>query len=347
MKTLFSIGLPPQTAGPEAWIGRLIDGRYRVLELLAEGGMGAVFIAEHTGLGKRVALKLVRPEFTSDQVFVDRFHREAMATAHLDHPNIAKAIDYGTLGNGDAYLVMQLIRGRSLGDVIASGKSLPWRRVCELGAQIASALAAAHEIGIVHRDLKPDNVIIEGFDSQSPQAKVLDFGVARIQDVRALGVPDRELTGLGSVIGTPGYMAPEQACGGIATASCDLYSLGVILWELLAGRSLWQAETLTDLFTAQLTEDPPSPTVPEPLPAALEVLILQLLDREPTRRPASARDLGEVFREFAVAQESKLQRNNSDSDSTSETRAHRRRWQLGLLAATAIALATYLVIAAS
>ncbi len=345
MKTLFSIGLPPQAAGPEAWIGRLIDGRYRVLELLAEGGMGAVFIAEHTGLRKRVALKLVRPEFASDQVFVDRFHREAMATAHLEHPNIAKAIDYGSLDNGDAYLVMQLIHGRSLGDVIASGERMPWRQVCELGAQISGALAAAHEIGIVHRDLKPENVIIEGWGGLHPRAKVLDFGVARIQDVRALGVPDRELTRQGSVIGTPGYMAPEQACGAIAAARCDLYSLGVILWELLAGRPLWKAEMLTDLFTAQLTEDPPSPSVHEPLPAALEVLILQLLDREPSRRPASARDLGEVFREFAMAQESKLQRN--ETDPAPQTGAQRRRWQLGLVAAAVLALATYLVATAT
>ncbi len=344
MRTLLSIDPPQQSAGPESWIGHLLDGRYRMLELLAEGGMGAVFIAEHTGLGKRVALKLVRPEFTSDQVFVDRFHREAMATAHLDHPNIAKAIDYGTLDNGDAYLVMQLIHGRSLGEVIASGERLPWRKVCELGAQISSALAAAHGIGIVHRDLKPDNVIVEGFNSKSPQAKVLDFGVARIQDARSLGVPERELTSLGSVIGTPGYMAPEQACGGVATAACDLYSLGVILWELLTGRSLWKADTVTELFTAQLTEDPPSPSLHVPLPAALEVLILQLLDREPKRRPASARDLSEVFREFAVTRESNLQRNDSD-DLVPDPHALPRRFQLGLLVAAALILAAYLAIA--
>ncbi len=270
--------------------------------------MGAVFVVEHTGLGKKVALKLVRPEFAEDPDFVDRFHREAMATARLDHPNIAKAIDYGTLDNGDAYLVMQLVAGRGLEDVIGKGERLGWREVCAIGAQIAGALAAAHEIGIVHRDLKPDNVMIVGLGGGSPRVKVLDFGVARIQDVAALGVPARDLTRQGSVIGTPGYMSPEQACGDVAAPRCDLYALGVILWELLAGRPLWSGETLTDLFTAQLSEDPgPPPTPGAPLPAALEVLILQLLDREPSRRPASARDLEEVLREFARAPEASLQ----------------------------------------
>jgi len=310
MKTLFSMGLPPPTAGPEAWVGQLIDGRYRVLSILGEGGMGAVFVAEHSGLRKRVALKLVRPEFAEDKDFVDRFHREAMATARLEHPNIAKALDFGSLDNGDAYLVMQLIGGRGLEDVIAKGERLPWREVCSIGAQIAGALCAAHEIGIIHRDLKPDNVMIDGHGGGNLRVKVLDFGVARIQDVAALGLPARDLTRQGSVIGTPGYMAPEQACGAVAEPRCDLYALGVILWELLAGRPLWTGETLTDLFTTQLAEDaPPPPPSPDGggLPVALEVLIGQLLDREPSRRPASARDLEEVFREFALAPETSLQ----------------------------------------
>jgi len=333
MKTLFSIGQPPPTAGPEAWIGQLIDGRYRVLQLLGEGGMGAVFVAEHTGLGKRVALKLVRPEFAEDPDFVDRFHREAMATARLDHPNIAKAIDYGTLDNGDAYLVMQLVSGRGLEEVIAKGERLGWREVCAIGAQISGALAAAHEIGIVHRDLKPDNVMIVGLGGGNPRVKVLDFGVARIQDVAALGVPARDLTRQGSVIGTPGYMSPEQACGDVAAPRCDLYALGVILWELLAGRPLWSGETLTDLFTAQLSEDPgPPPTPGGPLPVALEVLILQLLDREPTRRPASARDLEEVFREFAQAPEASMQGAPVESPPGSSRWSAPRR---GLVAAVA------------
>ena len=336
MKTLLTTGEPP-TAGPEAWIGELIDGRYRVLELLGEGGMGAVFVAEHTGLGKRVALKLVRPEFAEDPDFVDRFHREAMATARLDHPNIAKAIDYGTLDNGDAYLVMQLVSGRGLEDIIAKGERLGWREVCAIGAQISGALAAAHEIGIVHRDLKPDNVMIVGLGGGSPRVKVLDFGVARIQDVAALGVPARDLTRQGSIIGTPGYMSPEQACGDVAAPRCDLYALGVILWELLAGRPLWSGETLTDLFTAQLSEDPGPPPTPEgPLPAALEVLIMQLLDREPTRRPASARDLEEVFREFARAPEASLQGAPVESSSASPRRGSAPRGRLLAVAAVAV-----------
>ncbi len=350
MKTLLTTGEPP-TAGPEAWIGKLIDGRYRVLDLLGEGGMGAVFVAEHTGLGKRVALKLVRPEFAEDPDFVDRFHREAMATARLDHPNIAKAIDYGTLDNGDAYLVMQLVSGRGLEDVIAKGERLGWREVCAIGAQISGALAAAHEIGIVHRDLKPDNVMIVGLGRGNPRVKVLDFGIARIQDVAALGVPARDLTRQGSIIGTPGYMSPEQACGDVAAPRCDLYALGVILWELLAGRPLWTGETLTDLFTAQLSEDPGPPPTPEgPLPAALEVLIMQLLDREPTRRPASARDLEEVFLEFARAPEASLQGAPVEPSSASPRRGSAHRWRLfaaAAVVAVAVVVAVGLVLSGS
>ncbi|MEZ4384506.1 MAG: serine/threonine-protein kinase [Nannocystaceae bacterium] len=306
MKTVMSMGLPPKAAGPEAWIGRVIDGRYKVLSLIGEGGMGAVFVVEHVALRKRFALKLVRPEIAEEPDFVERFEREAMATARLKHPRIAKAQDFGSLDNGDAYLVMELVRGRSLDGVIGAAQRLGWREVAEIGAQIAGALAAAHEIGIIHRDLKPDNVIVDGLGTGSPRAKVLDFGVARIQDVASLGVPARDLTRQGSVIGTPGYMAPEQACGAVASERSDLYAVGVILWELLAGRRLWTGDTLTDLFTVQLGQDAPAPEALDGLPAALEVLIMQLLDREPLRRPAKARDLEEVLREFALAPEESM-----------------------------------------
>ncbi|MCA9660440.1 MAG: serine/threonine protein kinase [Myxococcales bacterium] len=306
MKTVMSMGLPPKAAGPEAWIGRVIDGRYKVLSLIGEGGMGAVFVVEHVSLRKRFALKLVRPEIAEEPDFVERFEREAMATARLKHPRIAKAQDFGALDNGDAYLVMELVRGRSLDGVIAAGQRLGWREVAEIGAQIAGALAAAHEIGIIHRDLKPDNVLVDGLGTGSLRVKVLDFGVARIQDVASLGVPARDLTRQGSVIGTPGYMAPEQACGAVASERSDLYAVGVILWELLAGRRLWTGETLTDLFTVQLGEDAPAPEAIDGLPAAFQVLIQQLLDREPTRRPARARDLEEVLREFALAPEQSM-----------------------------------------
>jgi len=272
-------------AAPETWVGRVIDERYRIVELLGEGGMGAVFVAEHLKLRKLVALKTIRGEFSGDAHLEARFAREALATAQIDHPHVVSAIDYGHLPDGGAYLVIQLVRGVSLGKQLEGGP-LPWPRVVELGAQVADALAAAHAAGIIHRDLKPDNILIESREGHPPSAKVVDFGIARLSDSSgAVATSGAEpLTRMGAVIGTPGYMAPEQAVGGQIDARVDLYALGVILWECCTGRPLWDCEDITELFTRQLT------TVAPPLqgvPPALVALVAQLLASAPEGRPAT------------------------------------------------------------
>ncbi len=261
----------------DAWIGRELDGRYRVVELLGEGGMGAVYIAEHRTLRKQVAVKTIRAEFAAHHQAEARFAREALATGKLDHPHVVSAIDYGHLPDGGAYLVTALVRGESLAKRMARGP-LKIRDVCLLGAQVADALVAAHGAGIIHRDLKPDNILLETRDDGSLHAKVVDFGVARMNEVDAGGEAALPITRMGAVIGTPGYMAPEQATGGTIDARVDLYALGVILWECCTGQPLWDTESVSQLTIAQLTRQPPN-LYPDVAPRELAGLIAQLLAR--------------------------------------------------------------------
>jgi serine/threonine-protein kinase len=270
------------------WIGRVIDERYRIVEVLGEGGMGAVFVAEHLKLRKQVALKTIRSEFSGDPQLEARFSREALATAQIEHPHVASAMDYGHLPEGGAYLVIQLVRGESLGKRLERGP-LSWAAAAELGAQVADALSAAHAAGIIHRDLKPDNILIEPRDGAN-FAKVVDFGIARLSDDSGAVVVGgaQPITRMGTVIGTPGYMAPEQAVAGQIDARVDLYALGVILWECCAGRRLWEGDNLTELFTRQLTVPPPElRTVVPGVPPALSALVAQLLAAQPAKRPAT------------------------------------------------------------
>jgi serine/threonine-protein kinase len=296
----------PSDTGPTSWIGRVLDDRYRVDRLLGEGGMGAVFVAEHLALHKEVALKVVRAELAGNGEVATRFAREAMATAQFEHPHVASAIDYGTLPEGGAYFVMQLVRGKSLRALLARDKKLPWRRVCNLLAQVADALSAAKQSGIVHRDLKPDNILVESREDGSELVKVLDFGIARVAP-RDAPAPEgaqasRELTRVGTVMGTPGYMAPEQAVGDRVDHRADLYALGVMLWECIAGRELWLGEDLTTVVARQMTEVVPSlalhgdPSVPE----GLDSLVQKLTSRLPNDRPDSAGDVRDSLRAFAI-----------------------------------------------
>ena len=285
-------------------IGRVIAERYRVLELLAEGGMGAVYIAEHLTLHKEVALKVVHPEHAGNEELIARFAREAMATSRIDHPNVISALDFGKLPDGTAYLAVQLVRGPSLTRVLRAEKRLPWARAAAIGMQIADALDAAHGHGIVHRDLKPDNVLLQYRDDGSELVKVLDFGVAKFAPESKVPLAARrDVTQVGMVVGTPGYMAPEQTIGNPADERSDLYALGVILWEALVGQPLWSAEDLQGLVERQMSETPKlvreaisNPDIPE----ELEALIAELLARRAEERPSSAALVREALREHAA-----------------------------------------------
>lgn len=299
---------PTAVAGIEGWIGRVLDGRYRVSELLGEGGMGAVFVAEHLKLKKDVALKVIRAELAGNGEVAARFAREAMATAQFEHPHVASAIDYGTLPEGGAYFVMQLVRGRSLRSMLDAQQRLPWRKACELLAQVADALSAARAAGIIHRDLKPDNIMVESREDGSDLVKILDFGIAHVAPSIAPPPPDGRtrpsLTRVGAVMGTPGYMSPEQAVGDRIDHRTDLYALGVVLWECIAGRMLWDGPDVTTVIARQMSEAVPSLHEVAPdanVPEALDAWVQRLTTRTPEGRPEHAAAVRDALRGFASA----------------------------------------------
>ncbi|MBN8613237.1 MAG: serine/threonine protein kinase [Deltaproteobacteria bacterium] len=289
-----------------SWTGRTIDDRYRIESLLGEGGMGAVMLAEHLKLSKKVALKVILPQFAGMGELAERFAREAMASAKLDHPHIASALDYGTLSEGGAYLVMQLVRGESLRETMKHHVG-DWAFACEVGAQIADALSAAHTARIVHRDLKPENVMLEARDdgSRSVHVRVLDFGVARVVgDDAAEGPGTRKLTRVGAILGTPGYMAPEQALGESVDERADLYALGVLLWECIVGSELFHGADVPAIVTAQLTQpiQPIALRVPN-VPAELDALVSRLLAPRREDRPAKAAEVRDTLRRLALTRQ--------------------------------------------
>ncbi len=220
-------------------VGTIIAERYRVDEKVGDGGMGAVYRVEHTHMRKRLALKVLHRDLCSYPEIVQRFEREAMAAANIEHPNVANATDFGKLPDGAFYLVLEYVEGIDLRQLLQRDKFLNPARAVHIALQILGALGRAHELGIVHRDLKPENILLVEKDGDPEFVKVLDFGIARVP-VGALGAaragdPSKPLTKAGTVYGTPEYMAPEQALGHQVDGRADLYALGVLLFEMLSG----------------------------------------------------------------------------------------------------------------
>ncbi|MEM9070750.1 MAG: serine/threonine-protein kinase [Myxococcota bacterium] len=290
----------PMMEDPGDLSGQVLDDRYRLVEPLKRGAMGTVYIAEQVRLGTRVAVKLLHE--TQEERARERFAREAAALAQLQHPNVARGIDFGWTDTGRLFLVMEYIEGRDLRERLASEGALPWREVCRLGAQIAGALHEAHRAGLVHRDLKPENLMLEKSNDHE-DVRVLDFGIAHVKP-DALGGDQRPLTLAGDVVGTVGYMAPEQAMGQNVDRRADLYALGVLLWEMLSGERLFGEDPET-VLGVQLREEPPRPALTGGAPDALGDLVTQLLASLPDSRPddadAIATRLGEFPQEKAAA----------------------------------------------
>ena len=263
--------------------GIAIDDRYRVIRKLAAGGMGEVYLAEHIQLGKRVALKVMLPELSNDPEFVARFKREAIAASRIGQQNIVDVLDFGQTQDGSVYFVMEYLDGETLTRVVEREGAMRMARVIPVALQVARALGAAHARGIVHRDLKPENVMLLQRAEQPDFVKVLDFGVAKVDAAHVEG--DHTLAG--TVLGTPRYMSPEQVKALAVDARTDIYSLGLIAYELVAGRAAFTAETPSSLLVKQVTEPPPplQPGPVEEVPAALEDLIFQMLEKDPSARP--------------------------------------------------------------
>ncbi|WP_460355765.1 serine/threonine-protein kinase [Actinoallomurus acanthiterrae] len=259
------------TFGPSTVLG----DRYRLVERIAVGGQGEVWRAEDTALGRPVAVKLLRGEYADSAEFRDRFRREAQNAAALSHPGIAQVFDYDE-GRGDEppYLVMEYVEGESLAASIARDAPMDPDRVLEVLGSAAAALAVAHAAGIVHRDVKPGNLLV-GLDGS---IKITDFGIARAVDA----IP---LTRTGMLMGTPLYLAPEQAVGRQATAATDLYALGVIAYEMLTGRPPYEGPPTAVLLAHR---DSPLPVLPPSVPPGVRDLVLALTTKDPEMRPAGA-----------------------------------------------------------
>jgi len=275
----------------------VLASRFRLDEVIGEGGMGRVYRAEELGPGKQVAVKLLHPEVAGVDQMVQRFEREASVMKELSHPNIAKVIEFGEW-NGRLFLAMDLLAGKSLGELIGdgikNGKPLSVKRTLEIMHPVFDALDYAHGRGVVHRDLKPENIMLNAGGLFSRESvKLLDFGIAKLgpQSDRA---PSQNLTGSGLVLGTPGYMSPEQASGLEADRRSDVYSCGVILYQMLTGRQPFVAETPFDVLRMHMLTDPrPLREVATGawIPDAIENVVLRALAKRPGERHQSAREL--------------------------------------------------------
>ncbi len=258
--------------------------------------MGAVYQAEHTHMHKRLAVKVLHPEMSRLPEVVARFEREAMAAAHIEHPNVAAATDFGKLDDGSFFLVLEYVEGKSLREAIAEGR-MDLGRALHIMRQMASALGRAHALGIVHRDLKPENVMLVARDGDADFAKVLDFGIAKVPVGELVGehkVPGQALTQLGMVYGTPEYMAPEQALGQAVDPRADLYALGVITFEMITGNRPFEHESKVTLLGMHVTAPIPSmlERVPDAnVPPEVDAIVRRLLAKEASARFADAREL--------------------------------------------------------
>jgi serine/threonine protein kinase len=260
-------------------VGTVIDDRFEVRGKIGQGGMGTVYRAWQKSIGREVAIKLMDRSYSRDTMAVRRFFREARLASQLSQPNTVSVFDFGQAADGRLFIAMELIRGRTLHEVVQTEGAFSIARCVHIGTQICDALEAAHAIGIVHRDLKLENVILLDHPSGRSLIKVLDFGLAKnIRDD-----PGSRATESGIVVGTPRYMSPEAATLGTTGPAGDLYSLGVILGELAVGKPMWSGETLTELIAQKMD---PSAAVAR-TPVQLRPLLARLLDPDPDRRPTA------------------------------------------------------------
>ena len=259
---------------------RIFSGRYRVVRHLARGGMAEVYLGRDELLDRPVAIKVLVPELAADESFVERFRREARAAAGLNHHNIVSVYDFGE-DDGAWFIVMEYVDGQTLRDIIRSGGPMDPAEAIQVGAEIAAALGAAHAQGIVHRDVKPANVLIAG-----PTVKVTDFGIARAANaVQGLTMP-------GTVIGTATYLSPEQAQGRAIDGRSDLYSLGMVLYEMLTGKAPFAGDNPIAVATKQMTETPAPPSSVNPrVPRALDSVVMRAMSLKPDDRPPTAEDM--------------------------------------------------------
>ena len=276
----------------DAYLGRLLDGRYRLTRRLGRGGMGVVYAAQHEQIGRAVAIKILHPQYASDREVMRRFKNEARASGTLGHPHIVQAIDFGRTDDGSPYIAMELLEGRDLARALAEDGPFSVAAAIRIADQVADALAAAHEKGIVHRDIKPENVFL----TTSGPAKILDFGIGKFSEGEA-----SVATRTGAIMGSPHYMAPEQVLDSSrADVRTDVYSLGAVLYKMLSGQTLFSHTSLPMLVLAITNEAPrPLTELREDVPQALARVVETMLHKRPSERLQSMDQVRAALAAFA------------------------------------------------
>ena len=263
--------------------GQTLSGKYRLDSILGQGGMGTVYVATRLHIGDTVAVKILHRQYTKDPSIAARFRREAQAAARLKHPNAVSIYDFGVTDDGSSYLVMELVEGQSLRQMIKQQGTLDLITIAEIVRQICAALEEAHRREIVHRDIKPDNVVLE-MTRSGPRVKVLDFGIAKLRDLSL-----SQMTQTGTTMGTPQYMSPEQCLGQEVDSRSDIYSLGVVIYEMLCGVLPFNATTPMAMAVQQVNDPPPPLCARNPrITPAVEAVVLHMLRKQPETRPQTA-----------------------------------------------------------
>jgi serine/threonine protein kinase len=284
----------------DPYLGSTIDGRYKVEAVLGEGGMGVVYRCTHTIIGKKVAMKVLRADLARDSEVTERFLNEAKAASSIGNAHIIDISDFGQFPDGAAYFVMEFLGGQPMSKLLEHQHPLPVQRILHLARQVAEGLSAAHAAGIVHRDLKPDNIFLVDRGAERDFIKILDFGIAKV----STSAEGSRLTRAGAVFGTPHYMSPEQAAGQPVDHRGDIYSFGVILYELASGRLPFDADNFMGILTQHMYKAPVPiralVPVPQDVPPGLEAIILKCLSKRPEHRYESMHELIVEFDKLAA-----------------------------------------------
>ncbi|MBK9261675.1 MAG: serine/threonine protein kinase [Polyangiaceae bacterium] len=274
---------PPQGNSLQSRIGTKIADRYSIVSMLGEGGIGAVYLADDTATGTKVAIKLLKSDSVDDPIVIARFDREAKTMTEFNHEHIVRALAFGRSPEGDLCLVMEYVPGETLRSLLKRAKPFPVHGTVEVSRQVASALSRAHGMGVVHRDLKPENIMVTWLDQTRPFIKMLDFGMARL----LTGDGGVQLTRKGAIFGTPEYMPPEQAMGQPVDARADQYAFGVMIYEMIAGERPFKAKSALEMVQFQIRQTPPSlaEKVPGTPPAVAAVVAKMLAKKADERFP--------------------------------------------------------------
>jgi eukaryotic-like serine/threonine-protein kinase len=296
-----------QSSSPQSdrLIGQIIAERYQILSVLGEGGMGRVYRAEHVRMGRKSAVKVLSPNMALSADAITRFNREAANASRINHPNVAQIYDFGETRDGMLYLAMELVEGETLRSLIQRNGPLPMRRAADLARQVADALGAAHYLGIVHRDLKPDNILLTRYHDGADWVKVVDFGIAKtVQGSGGENRGGKTVTTAGVSLGTPDYMSPEQLAGERLDARTDLYSLGLVLFNMLTANLPYPRVTSKETLVRRLTSRPQTLAEVAPWgqwPPQLQAVLDRALAPEPEDRYASVRELGREVLAASIA----------------------------------------------